>query len=166
MRNSKAVITLVLLALFSFLLTACGPEQLPNATDGNYKIPVFNGGENLAFIAENASFRNAMLKLNDKTYVEQSVQVYALPATTQLNTVKDYYAREMRSLGWTNNTVNIIASNALNNDGFVEGFVKQNHVSGIYVIAPGAKDKGILRDLPVPSDRIILIITSATRLAQ
>jgi hypothetical protein len=175
--NSKAVFVFGLLLIVSLLLSACGIEQLPNATDGNYRIPVFNGGESLPAIAENQNFRNAMLTPRNTTntantqptvspFVEQNVQVYALPATTQLNTLKDYYVTEMRKLGWTNNSVNLIAGDALKTDGFVDGFVKQNHVSGIYAVAPTAKDKGILRDYAVPNDRVILIITSATRLAQ
>jgi hypothetical protein len=172
-KKFKVFFVFALLLILSLLLAACGPEQLPNANDGKYEIPVYNGGENLAAVAANTTLRGVMLNpelynpsIKPNDFVEKNLQVYALPATTQLNTVKDYYNAEMRKLGWLNYSVNLTAANALGSDGIVEGFTKQNHVTGIYLVAPNAIQKGALKGIGVPSDRVILIISSATRLAQ
>lgn len=167
LRFGKQLSLLALMLILSTFLAACGTEQLPNAKDGNYILPVYNGAEAQSIIAENVNFKSVMLKPSDSSFVEQSVQVYALSNTVQVTTVKDFYGAEMRRLGWTNHSNNLIDVNSLKDNGWVQGFIKENRVSGIYMITPAASANGILKDLPsgiVPRDKNILIMTSAVHL--
>lgn len=162
--NWRVVSVLMLITVLSLVLTACGGTDNPKAKDNNYIVPTYTEAQPQTAIASNPNFQAQILDPRNVNFSGQTVQVFTIDPNIQLQTVRDFYRKAMLDAGWSDRSALLIDQNALGANGWVEGFVKESHVTGMIMTTPGA-DKGVLREFwasgLLPKDKNVLIVTQS-----
>ena len=134
-KNGLAFILTIILTLTLLLsLSACGEENKV-LTDNNFDFSKFKGNFSLSEVqnlSNNPSFSDKLLEKDKENFSNPKIEVYQ--TNTSFLEIKNWFQNELPKLGWTDHSSKIVKADALNNNGWVLSFAKQDHVSGIMML--------------------------------